>query len=208
MTKNLSIAVLTLSVSACSVFGGKAAEEPNYSVISQDGKFEIRQYQPYAIAETYSDGTYDKTSDIGFNRLFDYISGENQAEQNISMTAPVLQEPQKGTEIKMTAPVLQERKEKGWSMAFVLPEQYNAENAPKPNDDRITIKQVEGKKLAVKTFSGWMGAQDIKSNAKSLKKWLDDNGYEYKPEYKSAGYNPPFTLPMFRRNEVMIEVKD
>jgi hypothetical protein len=109
MRKARSIGLLALAVSlfvaGCSVFGGKAADEPAYRLVEQDGAIEIREYAGFAVAETIVVAPFGEATGIGFRRLFDYISGANRGATKIEMTAPVLTEP-KGEKIAMTAPVL------------------------------------------------------------------------------------------------------
>src|SRR6056297_2896163 len=105
-----------LGVAACSVFGGAAAPEPEYSVVLAEPPLELRDYCELVVAKTpMKDG-----SGAAFGRLFDYISGENSGARDIAMTAPVLDtEGAGGAEIEMTAPVLQGR-EGSRAMVFVL----------------------------------------------------------------------------------------
>jgi hypothetical protein len=69
-----------------------AIERAKYTVVETEGKFELRQYEPYLVAETMVEGDFDEVGNEGFRRLFDYISGKNRKQQSITMTAPVSQE--------------------------------------------------------------------------------------------------------------------
>jgi len=68
-----------------------AIERAKYTVVEKEGNFELRQYEPYIVAETIVEGDFDEVGNEGFRRLFDYISGKNRKQQSISMTAPVSQ---------------------------------------------------------------------------------------------------------------------
>ena len=70
-----------------------AIEEPNYTVIEQAEDFELRQYEPYIVAETLVEGDFSDVGNEGFRRLAGYIFGKNRKEESIDMTAPVNQEP-------------------------------------------------------------------------------------------------------------------
>ena len=108
-----------------------AAEEAEYSVTERDGDFELRQYQPQILAETLVEGDFQEVGNIGFRRLFDYISGKNRKKQSIPMTAPVSQEAS-SEKIPMTAPVNQERVGEKWRITFLMPSRSSMENLPEP----------------------------------------------------------------------------
>ena len=78
-------------------------EEPSYTVIEKRNGYEIRQYQPYIIAETEVTGSYDEATNAGFRIIADYIFGNNTAKESIAMTTPVLE--QTSEKIAMTTPI-------------------------------------------------------------------------------------------------------
>ena len=112
-----------------------ALEEPGFSVIASADGTQFRRYSSYLVAETTVSAPTgrEQAANIGFRRLFDYISGANQAQSEIAMTAPVRQQAA-GTEIAMTVPVRQETSASGWTIAFVLPAQFNEATVPAPTD--------------------------------------------------------------------------
>ena len=55
-------------------------------------------------------------------------------------------------------------------------------------------------------FSGLLSDSNIEKHTKVLSKWVKDKGFSSSGKVVSAGYNGPFTLPMFRRNEVLMEI--
>ena len=79
--------------------------QPAYDVVIEDGDFQVRDYDGYAIAETMVSPPFDVATRTGFGRLVRYISGANIGRRKIEMTAPVETEP-RGEKIKMTAPVV------------------------------------------------------------------------------------------------------
>jgi hypothetical protein len=194
--------------SACSMFGLRSEETPSYQVIVKENNNEIRSYSPYIVAKTEVQGDYRKAQREGFRILASYIFGENDKKINISMTAPVVQElgPQ-GEKISMTAPVSQEAQGDGWMMSFMMPSQYSLESLPKPRDSRISLEQVPSKWVASTRFSGGRGAQINAKKAGELRNWVEQkNSYKIIKGPSSAGYDPPWTIPWFRRNEVHFEV--
>ena len=190
-----------LGVAACSVFGGAAAPEPDYSVVLAEPPFELRDYGELVVARTsMKDG-----SGAAFGRLFDYISGANSGARDIAMTAPVLDtESAEGAKIAMTAPVLQGR-DGAREMVFVLPEDMTPQTAPVPSDPRVSLATIPPRRVAVVRYSGFLTRRAATEEGR-LRDWLARKGLRPKGPAEIAGYNPPWTLPPYRRNEVLIPV--
>ena len=198
------LAVCTLAVlSACSVFGGPAAPEPSYTVVRSAPPFEVRDYPALAVVAT----PMDAGQGSAFGRLFDYISGENAGATKIEMTAPVLQSAEEGTEIAMTAPVLRAFGADGQrEMVFVLTDEFTAETAPRPTDPLVRVAEIPARRVATIRFSGFFRDAAIAENTRLLQAWMADQALAPIGPPESAGYNPPWTLPPFRRNEVLIPI--
>lgn len=194
---------LMATVGACSVFGAAAAPEPAYDIVRTDGNFEIRDYDALAVAATpMADGQR-----AAFGRLFDYISGENKGATEIAMTAPVLQSAEAGTEIAMTAPVLQSFGANGErEMVFVLTDEFTAATAPEPNNPQVRIAEIPARRVAAYRFSGSFSDDAISESTSTLQEWIREQPLLPIGPPESAGYNPPWTLPPFRRNEVLIPI--
>ncbi|MFO7919634.1 MAG: heme-binding protein [Nioella sp.] len=191
-----------LGVAACSVFGGAAAPEPDYDVILAEMPFELRDYGELVVATTpMTDG-----SGAAFGRLFDYISGANTGARDIAMTAPVLNtDAADGARIAMTAPVLQGR-EGAREMVFVLPDDMTPQTAPVPTDPRVSLATIPPRRVAVLRYSGFLSRRASTEEAR-LRDWLAGKGLRPTGPAEVAGYNPPWTLPAYRRNEVLIPVE-
>lgn len=196
-------------LSGCSVFGINSVEEASYDAIHVEGDYELRLYQPMVIAETYVEGEFDAAGDIAFNRLFDYISRDNISSSKIAMTAPVIVD-QSGSDrrkkIGMTVPVLEQRKDQGWRYMFVLPAAYTIKTAPAPLDEKVKLSSMPQKKVAVLRFSGLRDELIISQKTLLLEQWIAAKSWTPASEPRWAGYNPPWTLPFYRRNEVMIDI--
>ncbi len=204
--KKLFVILNTLFLSACSIFGISSVEEAGYNVLKDNANIQIRQYKPLLTAQTEVEANYETASSKAFQRLFDYISGNNKKQQKIAMTTPVIQEKQ-SEKIAMTAPVFQEKSDKTWFMSFVLPVDYTLANAPVPLDSSVVLKEVPSKKVAVLTYTGFLSEQTIDEKTNELKSWLESNGYKAISLSRSAGFNPPWTLPFLRRNEIHIDIE-
>ena len=107
----VAIAASLAVVIAIAILGGERVpyESPEYRVVDRFGKIEVREYEPYLVAETTVDGDLENAGNRGFGIVAKYIFGNNQGERKIAMTAPVNQEKADGTKISMTAPVTQEK---------------------------------------------------------------------------------------------------
>jgi len=204
--KKLITVLTTLFLAGCSVFGIRSADEPNYQVLNDYGHIQIRQYPVLDVAQTEVTADYKNSSSQGFQRLAGYIFGNNKKQQKIAMTAPVIQE-QEAETMAMTAPVIQQKSGSVWLMAFVLPSNYSVATAPVPLDLAVLIKEIPGKKVAVIRYSGSLSEQGIEEKSEELKNWLGKQGYRPISPARSAAYDPPWTLPFLRRNEVHIDIE-
>jgi len=196
----------TLFLAGCSVFGIRSADEPKYQVLNDYGHIQIRQYPVLVVAQTEVTADYKNSSSQGFQRLAGYIFGNNKKQQKIAMTAPVIQE-QEAETMAMTAPVIQQQSGAVWLMAFVLPSNYSVATAPVPLDPAVLIKEIPGKKVAVIRYSGSLSEQGIEENTEKLQNWITIKGYKAISPSRSAAYDPPWTLPFLRRNEVHIDIE-
>ena len=203
-------ALMLVLSSGCSVVGINSVEEAAYTTVIKDDPFELRDYEAMVIVETTIDDDFENAGNKAFKRLFAYITGNNVTNSDISMTAPVIADPagtSSGTDIAMTAPVLQQYSQGGWRYAFVLPADLTLETAPKPIDDKVRLAQVPGKKVAVIQYSGFWSEQSMQDKTFALNDWISANNLTATSEPRWAGYNPPWTIPFLRRNEVMIDVQ-
>ena len=204
--KKLITVLTTVFLAGCSVFGIRSADEPNYQVLNDYGHIQIRQYPALVVAQTEVNADYKNSSSQGFQRLAGYIFGGNKKQQKMAMTAPVIQE-QEAETMAMTAPVIQQKSGGVWLMTFVLPKSYSISTAPVPQDSTVVIKEIPGKKVAVIRYSGRLSEQGIEENADALKNWLSKQGYRAISPSRSAAYDPPWTLPFLRRNEIHIDIE-
>lgn len=210
MNKTLSLPLVSILLSGCTVFGAAAGEEPKFEVMAEDGRIQIREYGELLVAQTKVEGNYDEVGSAAFRRLAGFIFGGNQGGQEVAMTAPVLQEAapsRKGEKIAMTAPVLQESSGDAWIMTFVMPAEYTLETLPEPVDPLVEIRTIAPKRVATVRFSGLMNKKKFDRNSAELSNWIERNGYAAVSAPRSAGYDPPWTLPPFRRNEIHIDIE-
>ena len=201
-----------------------ATEEPNYTVLSKTENFELRRYESQLVAQTWVSGDQDAASRAGFKILADYIFGNNTASSGesskISMTAPVAMQfeaKQSATKkngsnasqkIAMTAPVSikqeQQQNDGKWRVQFTMPSKYTMQTLPKPNNPDITIIEVPPQTYGVIKFSGLAGSEKVAAKTAELKSWMQTQKLTLTGTPELARYNPPWTLPFMRRNEIMI----
>jgi hypothetical protein len=211
MNNKLFSGVMILLLASVTGFGENAValEKPQYTVEFSSNGFEIRNYQPYLVAETLVEATvdYDEAANEGFRRLFRYIDGDNDSRQGIAMTAPV-QQVQSGSKIAMTAPVQQTGSETGWLISFMVPAKYTLSTVPQPDDERIVIRQVPSQLVAAQRYAGRWSAANFSKHEQRLLEKLQALGVTPAGPATSAVYNPPFMPPFLRRNEVLIAVEE
>jgi hypothetical protein len=179
-------------------------EQPDYKVVATEGAFEIRDYAPMIAAETATEGEREAAIGEGFRRIAGYIFGDNAPREQISMTAPVQQ--QKGSKIAMTAPVQQQGANGTWNVRFIMPKGWTMETLPAPTDARVKLVPMPERRFAVIRFSGSAGQTQLDAKETELRDFIRGRGLEPTGEALYAFYNPPWTLPFFKRNEVMLEV--
>ncbi len=199
-----SIVLVTMAV-VIVVLGGEAVayESPKYRVIETLGEVEVREYEPYLVAETTVDGDLDSAGNQGFRVLAKYIFGDNQGEQKIAMTAPVTQEKTEGTKIAMTTPVTQEKVGDQYTIQFMMPSEYSRDELPKSNDPRIAIREIPARRFAVVRYSGTWSKRNYEKHLAQLLDTLGANNYEPVGEPVWARYDPPFKPWFLRRNEIL-----
>ena len=203
------IMLLAIINAGCSVFGIRTYEMPKYEVILKEGDKEIRYYGSYIVAKTTVKGEFNEAQGAAFRILAGYIFGDNEKRQELAMTAPVIQKPTTESEkIQMTAPVIQGPSEEGWVMTFMMPSAYKMEDLPIPKDKRVSFETVPERYTAALRYT-WLGNKSRNERkANELQEWLMGlKDYEPISSPRYAGYDPPWTLPFFRRNEMMIVVK-
>jgi hypothetical protein len=178
--------------------------EPPFTSVIRDGAFEIRDYGTQVVAEVIvADGRGDPASQ-GFNPLAGYIFGGNAPRTKIAMTAPVTR--QQGTQIAMTAPVTRQLAGDAWKVRFIMPEGSRLATMPAPNNPNVRLLEEPGKRYAVVRFSGLSGADVLARKTAELNGFLAGRRLVGIGKPVIALYDPPWTMPFMRRNEVWIEI--
>jgi hypothetical protein len=185
------IIVIIVVFQSYTLMSANKTEEQKYTVIRKEKDFEIRFYPSATIATIHSNAkTYKELSGPGFRQLARYIFGENAAETQISMTAPV------HMDVNASAS----------TMSFVMPSAYNESNLPKPNDPNVIIEKTSEEYVAVIRFGGFASDDDLKVYSGKLHNLLKEKGITTYGHYRYLGYNPPYQL-IDRKNEIIVSVK-
>ena len=182
----LAVAAVLLVVGCKATRAGY--ESAPYKVVRRDGKFEVRDYPALTLVETSAAA---EGSDGGFNHLFQFISGRNEASQKIAMTTPVFMS---GSDTNAT-------------MAFVMPAKMTAAQAPRPADASVKVREVEAGRFAVYCFSGGRNPKKEAEAIGKLKSWLEAERLSSLAEPMFGYFDPPWTPAFLRRNEVMIRTQ-
>ncbi|WP_276280378.1 SOUL family heme-binding protein [Halorussus caseinilyticus] len=199
----------------------RTTETVPYETVETFDGVELRRYTRTVLVETTADD--QRTA---FGRLFRYISGENAADEELSMTAPVATDAG-GTEVSMTTPVRtawtdgesvpmtapvrttakSATRDGGVTMAFYLPEEYTPGTAPTPTDPRVRLVVEPPRTLAVQRFSWYATDDRIERNLRDLRDELETRDLEPLGRPVVLQYDDPWTPPFMRRNEVAVEVE-
>jgi hypothetical protein len=196
-------------VSACSTVGVRAGtEEPAFTVAGRVGAVEIRTYGERIAAETVVSGSSERARNRGFQRLAGYIFGGNTDRSSIAMTAPVAQAEAGGSRsIAMTAPVAQAPADGNrWTIQFFMPSEYTLATLPIPRDPSVVLTVVPAETYAVLRFSGLGSARTVAEKQAELEAALIGSPWASAGEPVVWFYDPPWTLPPLRRNEVAVRV--
>lgn len=203
----ISAMVAPFVLAARSLFGIRSdTEEPRGSVIDHLAAVEIREYGPRLAAETTVSGSGDSARSQGFRRLAAYIFGANLGGGKIAMTAPVVQTPEP-EKIAMTAPVAQTSDGAGrWTIRFFMPSAYTAQTLPRPTDPEIRIVAVPNETYAVLRFAGNRTQARVAAEQARLLDLLAPSRWRIEGPPTAWFFDPPWTLPFLRRNEVAVRV--
>eukprot|EP00850_Spirogloea_muscicola_P006740 SM000032S12124 [mRNA] locus=s32:610112:612330:+ [translate_table: standard] len=203
-------------------------------VVKKMADYEIRENDSYMVAETEMPSTrgFDfYGASQGFNILAGYIFGKNAKREEMQMTTPVFTQKgrasKKGEMMEMTTPVVTQKAGdlERWKMSFNLPSKYSKETVPVPIDTRVSVHEVPPQTVAVVAFSGmpmsslpvacnflpigFVTDEEVERRTARLRAFLARDGVAVKDGARAqvSQYNPPFTLPFMRRNEVALQVE-
>ena len=182
-------------------------EEPAYTVVAERDFYEVRDYQPFIIAEVEVEGDYRSAMNRGFRMLADYIFGNNSERMEMAMTAPVFQNEAADAPAADSANAAPEYDQRH-AVSFVMPAKFDMDSLPAPTTDRVTLREVPGGQFAVHRFSGWAREGHAEKMRRQLVEAVEADGHTTQGPVLLGQYNPPWTLPFLRRNEVLVRLAE
>ncbi len=168
-------------------------EQPKYEVVDASGAIELRTYAPMVIAEVETTGERRPAIEEGFRRIAAYIFGRNASATKIAMTAPVAQQSVGAQQ---------------WTVSFIMPAQWSLATLPAPGDSGIRLVPVASRKMIAITFPGTATTELIAAKTRELRDYAAAKGIKVTGEPLLAFYNPPWTLPILRHNEVLFALSE
>jgi hypothetical protein len=218
--RRTAVLVVLMGLGLLVVWGRPAmaerVEEPAYALVRKERGVELRRYAPVVRAVTVVDNvSWDRALNEGFRRLAGYIFGGNTRQQSIAMTSPVTAQPSSTSTSTSssssmtiaTAPVTAQPASTGVRVTFTMPAGHTLQTLPAPHNRAVVLEAVAERLVAVRAFSGFAGQDTFERERQALLQGLTGLGVRAVAEPELARYDPPWTLPFLRRNEVAVEVE-
>ena len=171
-----------------------AIEKPDYKVIQNYGKVEIREYNSMVIAKPNVNQSYELALNEGFRRIANYIFGGNNKKMSIAMTAPVISQ-------KLSTDFEE------YEVLFVMPKEYAMSVLPQPIVDNVKLEERSLSRVAVIQFGGWATQIRVADYQKKLETRINELNLSKIGNFMVAQYNSPWALPPFRHNEILVQIK-
>lgn len=185
---------------------------PEYTVVSSKSGYEIRDYEGYKVASTSMSKVGEKyslddltKSGTAFNALAAYLFGANEQGKIMDMTTPV-----STTSVGEMRFYLKTNVAGGGNISIPQPlspeKDFNEQGV-------VKIVDVPPARLAVAQFTGFVTEGEVLRQKDALLSSLSIDGIEVDTPHGTKiphvvfQYNPPYTIPIVRRNEIAIPVR-
>lgn len=189
-------------------FAVRGVEQPPFTVLERADGYEVREYPAYIAAQVSVKKGWSDALNTGFEILADFIFGNNVTQESIAMTRPVGIEAEPENELIATSvPVLTQERGDAFLVSFIMPSKYTSETLPRPNNPEIRIVEVPESVVAVRSVSGRMDHDRALREEAALRELLRRDKRVTLSTARVAQYNPPWTPPFLRLNEVLIPVR-
>lgn len=195
MFKSIGAVVGQFAEAAGMVVGYRhSIEEPAHTTEKLTRDVEIRHYGDRIAAQTTVVADEESARNVGFRRLARYIFGANNDREKVAMTAPVAQE---------------SRSKGEWVIQFFMPSHKTMDTLPSPDDGDgdVELVTVPPATVAVHKFNGIPSRRAVASHTEQLMSTLGELGFEPTDSPAAWFYDPPWTVPSLRRNEIAVPVK-
>ena len=185
----------------------RVTEKQAYEVVRAYDDFELRRYPPHVVAEVVVRASFEDAGNIAFRTLFRYISGLNEPQQKVSMTAPVIQrESENGPVTELVEQ--REPPEGEYAVAFVLPSSFSLATAPAPSNPDVRLRERPAPPSAARRYRGQWTAGSFHEHRDTLRRAVSEAGLSPVGPARWARFDPPFMPSFLRRNEVVQDVVD
>lgn len=162
-------------------------ERQKFDLVKRVGKVEIRRYHSCVMADVTVHAAYRYAANLGFRPLVTYIS-----QNNIAMTAPVLQE---------------QHDPEAWIVSFVMPAGMRIEDLPLPKHTDVTLRHIDEHMAAALAFSGVTTESRVHEKESELRDVLTREHLAATGPMRIARFDPPWKPGFLRYNEVIIPIQ-
>jgi effector-binding domain-containing protein len=173
-------------------------EQPDYTLVRQDGDFELRDYPALTVAEVRRTGYRKQALSAVFSPLARYIFAKERPGEKIAMTAPVIQQPAASDSAAAGA--------SQWTVGFIMPKDAVSAGLPGPANADVRLTELPPRRVAAVRFSGRTTDERSAEQRKRLEDWIRAQGLSMRSEPIYAYYNDPLTPGPLRRNEILYDV--
>lgn len=164
-------------------------ETIHYQVVQDNGHLQIRKYDKVLLASTKTDPKNPNES--GFQNVFEYISGDNDKQTNISMTSPVISYQEDDKVVT----------------GFYVPSKYNKETVPQPASEKVFLKELPFTLLGVVRFNGYLTKESYLKHEQILRDYIEKSDYRIVSKPYRMGYDAPYVPAEQRRNEIAYQIE-
>ncbi len=184
----------------------QAVEQPTYTLLRTHEFFEVRNYEPFVVAEVVVPGPANEAVDQAFPLLAGFVFGQNRSERKWEMTAPLMQTalrfvppaPATADPIEMVETVL---------VQLMLPRESSPAGLPEPLDPRVRFREVPRQRLAVIQYSGSWSQANYEEHLELLRQALSQAGIMVLGDPVFSSYDAPLTPWFWRTNEIWLRVQ-
>ena len=187
-------------------YARERTEQPRHEVLIDEEPFQLRRYAPQLVATVTVTGDRDEATDEAFGQLAKFIFATDREGEEIDMTTPVTQAV-RGNDPMVTMSGAGTAAGR-YAVRFIMPSKWTEGTLPKPSNPDIAIETLPERDLAVVTFSGRATDEAVRENGEKLRGFMEKHGLVADGTVEYAYYDPPFTPPPGRRNEVMMGVRE
>ncbi|HTI30786.1 MAG TPA: heme-binding protein [Sphingomonas sp.] len=168
------------------------SDQPEYTVVEQDGDFEVRQYPATTTAAASSRGPRRDAMERNFRTLADYIFAKSRPGEKLAMTVPV---------------TTGGSPHDGWTTRFFMPADKAKADLPAAPQG-VTLETHPPRRVAAIRFSGAWNDDLLAAKEGALRSWLQLKNYPFEAKAEHAAYNSPMMPGPLRRNEMLVTLSE